>query len=262
MSASDRHADELADQDVLRVVGVLVLVDHDVPEPPAVVLRDLREVLQHRDGLADEVVEVQRVGRTQPPLVLAEDGGDGAGQLVGARLQRRDGALGGDELVLEVGDRVGQQARRVPLDVQAHVLADHQQQAARVVGVVDGEVRVQPRQQRGLVAQDAHTGGVERRDPHVAGPRADQGHDPLAHLGGGLVGERDGQDLAGTDVAGGQQVGDPAGQHGGLARAGAGHDEQRRTLVQHRLPLLRVETIEEFGRVGRWLVVRHVHSHV
>ena len=84
------------------MVGVLVFVDHDVPEPLAVVLRDLREVLQHRDGLADEVVEVQRVGRTQPPLVLAEDGGDGAGQLVGARLQRRDGDLGGDELVLRL----------------------------------------------------------------------------------------------------------------------------------------------------------------
>ena len=72
-------------------------------------------------------------------------------------------------------------------------------------------------------------------DTHIALARApDQRGDPLAHLGRGLVGEGDGQDLAGVDVAGGQQVGDPVGQHAGLARARAGDDEQRLTLVDHR----------------------------
>ena len=33
------------------------------------------------------------------------------------------------------------------------------------------------------------------------------------------------------------QVGDPPGQHPGLARPGAGHDEDGRALVQHRLAL-------------------------
>ncbi len=155
---------------------------------------------------------------------------------------------GPDQLVLEVRDPVGQQPRRVPLGVQAHVLADHQQQTAGVVGVVDREVGVQSRQQRRLVAQDAHAGRVERRHPHRPGPRADQRDHPLAHLGGGLVGERDGQHLPDADVAGGQQVGDPPGQHGRLARPGAGDDQQRRALVQHRLALLRVEPVEEFGR--------------
>ena len=65
------------------MVGVLVLVDQDVPEPAAVMLGDSRERLQHRDGLADQVVEVQRVGRPQPALVVAVDGGDDAAQLVG-----------------------------------------------------------------------------------------------------------------------------------------------------------------------------------
>ncbi|CFE41021.1 Uncharacterised protein [Mycobacterium tuberculosis] len=63
-------ADQLAHQYVLGVVGVLVFVNQDMPEPPTVVLGDLREGLQHRDGLADQVVEVQRVGRPQPPLVF------------------------------------------------------------------------------------------------------------------------------------------------------------------------------------------------
>ncbi len=162
------------------------------------------------------------------------------------RLRRLGGRLlRADQLVLQVGDAVGQQPRRVPLGVQPHVLADHQQQPSRVVGVVDREVGVQPGQQRGLVAQDPHAGRVERRHPHRPGPRADQRDHAFAHLGGGLVGERDGQHLPDPDVAGGQQVGDPAGQHRRLARPGAGDDEQRRALVQHRLALLRVEPVEE-----------------
>ena len=240
------------------MVGVLVLVDQDVPEPPPVVLGDLRKGLQHSDCLADEVVEVQRVGRAQPALVLAEDLGDDAGQLLLGLRRLGRGLLGADQLVLEVRDPVGQQPRRVPLGVQAHVLADHQQQPARVVGVVDREVGVQPRQQRRLVAQDAHAGRVERRHPHRPGPRADQLHHPLAHLGGRLVGERDGQHLPDADVAGGQQVGDPPGQHGRLARPRAGDDEQRRALMQHRLALLGVEPFEKL--VGRR--VGYVHTHV
>jgi hypothetical protein len=38
---------------------------------------------------------------------------------------------------------------------------------------------------------------VERHHPHGPGATADDGRDALAHLGGGLVGERDREDLAG-----------------------------------------------------------------
>ena len=123
-------ADELAHQHVLRVVGVLVLVDEDVPEAPPVVLRDLRKGLQHSDCLADEVVEVQRVGCAQAPLVFTEDLGDDAGELLLGLGRLGRGLLRPDQFVLEVGDPVGQQPRRVPLGVQPHVLADHQQQTA------------------------------------------------------------------------------------------------------------------------------------
>ncbi len=128
------------------MVGVLVLVDQDVAEPTPVVLGDLRVGLQHRHGLADEVVEVQRVGRPQPPLILLVDLGGDPGQIVSAGFERGDRLLRPDELVLEVRNGVGQQPRRVPLDVDTHIAADHQQQPAGVVGVVDGEVGVAPGQ--------------------------------------------------------------------------------------------------------------------
>ena len=50
-------------------------------------------------------------------------------------------------------------------------------------------------------------------------------------------------------VAGGEQVGDPVGQHPGLARAGAGDDQQRRAGVDDRLPLRRVEPVEQLLRI-------------
>ena len=74
---------QLADQLVLGVVGVLVLVDQDVAEPAAVVLGDVGEGLQDVDRRHDQVVEVERVGLPQPALVA----GVGLGEhplLVGA----------------------------------------------------------------------------------------------------------------------------------------------------------------------------------
>ena len=40
------------------------------------------------------------------------------------------------------------------------------------------------------------------------------------------------------------------GEHAGLARAGAGDDQQRAALVQDGLALLRVEPVEQVGQVG------------
>ena len=63
---------QLVDQRVLRVVGVLVLVDEDVPEPAAVDVGDVRERAEEVHGLADEVVEVEGVRPLQRALVVAE----------------------------------------------------------------------------------------------------------------------------------------------------------------------------------------------
>ena len=92
----------------------------------------------------------------------------------------------------------------------------------------------------GLPAQDARAGGVEGRDPHRGRHRADQVDHPALHLGRGLVGEGDGEDLVGTGLAALDQVRDAVGQHPRLARAGARQDEQRAAFVVdgRRLPLV------------------------
>ena len=54
---------EPADQQVLRPVRVLVLVDHHVPELARVELAHLLGGLEELDGLQQQVVEVERVAR-------------------------------------------------------------------------------------------------------------------------------------------------------------------------------------------------------
>ncbi len=56
------RADELFDQHVLRMVGVLIFIDQDVREASSVVLTHRWEGLQDVDGHRDDVVEVQGIG--------------------------------------------------------------------------------------------------------------------------------------------------------------------------------------------------------
>ena len=79
--ADDRQvavlAGEQLQQPVLRVVGVLVLVDEDVAEGGGVAGADLGEELEHVDGPDEQVVEVHRVHAVQVALVELVDVGDG-----------------------------------------------------------------------------------------------------------------------------------------------------------------------------------------
>ena len=76
----------LGDQ-VLRVVGVLVLVHEDVEEPAAESLARLRDVAQQPHHEDQQVVEIGGVGAAEQPLVALEDPADGE------RLLRRAGLL-------------------------------------------------------------------------------------------------------------------------------------------------------------------------
>ena len=183
-------AAELADQRVLRVVGVLVLVDEHVAEAAAVVLTDFGEGLQQVDRGHQQVVEVQRVRLGQPLLV--DPVALGVRLLEVVRGLRR-GRLVVDQLVLLGADPVQHGARVVPLHVQVELAADQRHQPARVGVVVDRERRADP-EPLDVATQDPDAGRVEGGDPHQLRPRTDQLHHALAHLGGGLVGEGDRED--------------------------------------------------------------------
>ncbi len=88
-------------------------------------------------------------------------------------------------------------------------------------------------------------------DTHIVrDDRADERADALAHLGGGLVGERDGEDPRRVHAVV-DEVGDAVREHPGLARAGAGDDEQRAGLVDDGVELVGVEALGERRRTIR-----------
>ena len=72
------------------------------------------------------------------------------------------------------------------------------------------------------------------------GHRAHQISYPMLHLLGRFVGKRDGQHGERRHLAFADQVGDPVGEHPGLAGARSGHHQHRTALVEYGLPLGRV----------------------
>ena len=95
---------------------------------------------------------------------------------------------------------------------------------------------------------------MEGAHPHAAGTTGDERCQTLAHLGRGLVGKRDGQDLPGLNAQVAKHMRDAEGQDAGLARASAGKDQQRALGGQDRLALGGVQAIdidERLGGLGR-----------
>ena len=234
------------DQLVLCPVGVLELVDEHVAEAVPVVGQHVGVGAEHVDGDHEQVVEVHGAVGQQSALVLLVHLGD-------APLEDRLGPLvvgvEVDEVVLGVADDGVHRARRETLGVDVQVAQDVGREALRVSLVVDGEVRAVP-QALGVPAQDADTGGVERRDPHLLGNGTHQALHPALHLVCRLVGEGDGQHLERRDALLLDEPGDAVGEDPRLPRPGAGDDQQRAAGVGYRLTLDGVEILEQRGDNG------------
>ena len=221
---------------VLGDVGVLVLVDEHVLEPLTVGLEDVRVLAEQGDGVDEQVVEVHRPGGVQPALVLGVHLGMFAVEDV---LGAVGGGGGVDELVLPEADRGLDSAWGEALAVETEV-ADHVAGQARCVGLVVDRELSWVAEQVGVGSQDAHAGRVEGGDPHRLGDGADELGDATAHLVGGFVGERDGEDRRRRDALV-DEVGDAVGEHPRLARSGAGDHQQRPTAMDDSVELVGVE---------------------
>ena len=187
--------------------------------PALLVLReDVGRLLEQPDGLEQQVVEVERVRLAQALLVARREAGDRPLAVVRGVLgeERRV-----EHLVLRPADRAEDRARAELAGQRQVLLAeDLLHQRLLVVGVVDDEPAVDP-DRLAVGAQDARAERVERAGLDVAPALADEADDPLAQLGGGAVRERDREDPPRGDVLDADEVGDPVGEHAGLARAGA-----------------------------------------
>ncbi len=211
------------------------------------------EPLEDLDDEHEHVVEVDGVGSRQLALVELVHLGHG---LV---VERRNSArvlVGADELVLRIRDLRVDAARREALGVAAELLQARLDDAHLVCLVVDRESRpvADP---LGLAAKHAPARRVEGEDPDRAGGAAEHALEPLPHLARRLVRERDREDLVRPHAVRPDQVRDTVREHAGLARAGAGDDEERPVDVEHGVALCRIEALEEPVVVGGRRSNRH-----
>ena len=232
---------------VLGPVGVLVLVDKNVAERAAVAVAHLWEELEQVHAAEQQVVEVHGVGRVGALLVALVDVG---GRLLEEARHLQPVGLGVQQRVLGLGDLAPDAARREALGVDVQLIHAGLHQPQRVLLVVDREA-AGVAQALGVGAQHPGAGRVEGHHPHRPGPAAHQGLHPLAHLAGGLVCEGDGQDLARPRGPAAHQVRDAVREHAGLARAGAGEDQQRPLAMQHGLALGLVQPLQQGLGRGR-----------
>ena len=138
-------------------------------------------------------------------------------------------------------------------------MTDEIEQVGGILAVVNGEGTIETDLQR-VFAQQSGPDGVESAGPRerIAHRRHAWPHDvgrhaldPARHLGGCAARERQQQDPAGIDAVD-DEVPDPMGQRIGLARAGAGDDQQRAGVDEFRpavfdgAALVRVE----LGQIG------------
>jgi hypothetical protein len=217
-------------------------------------------LLEQEDDAHEQVVEVDGVILGQLPLVGGVDPGRGLVVVV-----RRLLAGGGDvgELVLALADPGQHAGRPEALLVEVEVLQHGLDERHLIGPVVDREAS---RQTDGFAVapQDPRADGVKGADGRLARSLlADQPGDALAHLVRRLVRERDRHDLPGL-VARRDEIRHPVGENPGLPAAGAGEDEQRPGQVADRLPLRRIEAVENLLRRqtrSRWRTRGGVGGH-
>ena len=236
----------------LGVVGVLVLVDHEVS--PAVVAggEDLGSLAQHLHAEHEQVVEVDGVCGAERGLVaVVHLCGDAGIEIVGASTE----GVGIEQVVLGGADPSEHGPRGEVAGRELEILDDALDEGELVGGIIDGKVGAQAGQIGlwGVAPQQAGAQGVKRGDREPARARGlavEECGDAVSHFSGGLVGEGHGEDLPRGD-ADGDEAGDAVCDDPGFAAACGGEYEQRPLGVEHGLSLRVGESFQQ--RVGRGL---------
>ncbi len=256
------------DEFELGVIRVLELVHQDVPEPSPLHLQDRRMLAQQAQGERDLVAEVEPIRRAHEPLI----GGVGRRQLAlqsgllgkrrvlgvrGSRLGTRGRSLeeAGRRDVLvpgpaEEGRQRTKEARRVPqraVAVQRH-LEEVLAQEDHLLGAREDRGAVREPGLERMLPQDPVAECVEGADDRVGVAVGNQPVHAVLHLRGGLLGERQGQNLGWPRALLRDEPGDAAGQHRRLAGSGPGDDQQRPIAMGDRLALAGCEICEQ-GRL-------------
>ncbi len=217
------HAGQQLRDGILRLVRVLVLVDHDVAEGLRIAAPHLGVLAQQLVSVEKQVVEVHRVGPLEATLQLRVNVGGALGERV---LRVRGIFRRPHQLVLRRRNLPAHALLRVKLRVVAQVLHHGLHQPLGFVVVINGEA-VGEAQQFGVLSQNANTHAVEGGHPHAAATAGHQVEQTFAHLPRRLVREGDRQDVPRGHAAIFNQVRNAIRQHAGLPAARARQNKKR-----------------------------------
>ena len=226
----------------LSVVGVLILVDHDVSELAGVFLPHLFVPVEQKRGLQEQVVEVERVVFQEVVRVCLVDFVEHLRPLV--LFLEFEEVLGADEVILVAADQAVYFAGRKGLAVDIQPLDDALDERLLIVGVVDHEIRFE-RQPVALVAQDTTANAVEGSHPQFARLKLEGGFETIPKLPRGLVGEGDDQNVVGIDAPLADQPGGTENHRAGLSTPCAGEDQNRSVNGLYDFLLARIQIAQQ-----------------
>ena len=247
---------------ILRDVGILIFVDHDVAEPALILRQHIRMVLEDRHHMQQQIAKIDGIQFFKAGLILGVE--LGAAMVIGAGIGHWH-ALRRQSAVFPVVDDPGQHPRGPAFVIDPGGLDQLLQEADLIVSVQNGEIRLQPGQFC-MAAQQLDADRVKGAKPgHALGRLAQHPADPLFHLARRLVGKGHGEDLIRARLSKGQQMHDPGGQRLGLAGAGARQHQNRPVQAFHGVPLGRVQPVQiglgarSHGAGGEGSALKGVH---
>ena len=235
---------QLLQPGVLQLVGVLKLIDQDVPEPLLVVGADVVVVAQQLEAAQQQLGKVHHAFALALVFVQLVQLHFFAGVVVAHH--HVAGALavvfaGGKKPAQLLGRKAFFVHRKLfaqPLDGRQLVLRVQNLEGLRQVGGFP----VRPQQP---VAQ-----AVEGTHPHAAHVHRQHGLQAGQHFLGGLVGKGDGQQPARPHLAGLHQPGHARGQHPRLARPRPRQHQRMRAPQRDSSQLLGVQPLQQGGNGG------------
>ncbi len=226
---------------ILQAVGILKLVDENVPETLAIVLAQCGIGLEHL------VTAQQQLGKIAHPFTAALRivGGIDLDHLAGIGIVGTQLAGPYPGLLVAV-DKARNGTRRKLFIGQLEAFQQAFDHSLLVLGIEN----LEGRRQAGVTVMDAQKAvaqAMEGADPHGTHIDRNQRGQAGLHLARRLVGEGHGQNTRRAGLGGGQQPGNTGGQHAGLAAAGTRQHQRGACRPGHGTQLFGIQTVEQIS---------------
>ena len=226
------------DQLVLDVVGILVFIHHDIPEPFPVCIKDRGMAGEKLQGLHQQIVKIQRVQAFHPGFICNHDIVDSVAPEITAGLG--EPLIRREEPVFGIADFVGGFTQRDEAVIHVQLFIDLFQHTKLVILIIDYK-RAGISELFDIPPENSCADGMKSADPGFVCPLgSDQRFNPVLHLPGGFVGECQCENGPCRDSVI-NQVGQAVGQCACFSASGTGQDQQRTFKCFGGFPLFAVK---------------------